>query len=255
MGENQQFKVDSIKLMDKIIERFDLLTSAEKRVCNFIVENRDKVICMHINDLAEKTFTSKTVVINMAKRLGFAGYADIKYYLKSLVNNESEHKSELDILSIVKMSEDLLNQKLLKLSAKYIRYATTVYVAARGTSKTCALYLNRLLVIAGVKCVLIDDYNLLTTAAHKVDKKELFILISLSGETAKMIETAKIIQSRQAKIISMTSFTNNSLSKLADINLYAASDSVDTLKDDDKTRIGVFIVIEQLVKTLKNLPM
>ncbi|WP_398440565.1 MurR/RpiR family transcriptional regulator, partial [Solobacterium moorei] len=75
MGENQQFKVDSIKLMDKIIERFDLLTSAEKRVCNFIVENRDKVICMHINDLAEKTFTSKTVVINMAKRLGFAGYA------------------------------------------------------------------------------------------------------------------------------------------------------------------------------------
>ena len=102
---------------------------------------------------------------------------------------------------------------------------------------------------------MIDDYNLLTIAAHKVDKKELFILISLSGETAKILETAKIIQSRQAKIISITSFTNNSLSKLADINLFAASDSVDTLKNDDKTRIGVFIVIEQLLNCMKNLPM
>lgn len=241
--------------MDKIIEHFDLLTTAEKRVCNFIVENRDKVICMHINELAEKTFTSKTVVINMAKRLGFSGYADVKYYLRSLVDSDKKQSSELDILSIVKMSEGLLNLKLLHLAAKYIKNATTVYVAARGTSKTCALYLNRLLVIAGVKCVLIDDYNLLTIAAHKVDKKELFILISLSGETAKILETAKIIQSRQAKIISITSFTNNSLSKLADINLFAASDSVDTLKNDDKTRIGIFIVIEQLLNCMKNLPM
>ena len=106
--------------MDKIIEHFDLLTTAEKRVCNYIVENRDEVICMHINELAKKTFTSKTVVINMAKLLGFSGYSDIKYYLRNLVDGEKKQSSELDILSIVKLSEGLLNLKLLHLAAKYI---------------------------------------------------------------------------------------------------------------------------------------
>lgn len=239
--------------MDKIIAKYDLLTEAEKRVCNYIFENIDEIKDININELAKKMFTSKTVVINMSKKLGFAGFVELKYYLKNNDNSKKSNKNKSDIFKIIEMNKNLINTETIKSASKKIINANTVYIAARGTSKTCALHLSRLLLIIGIKCILIDDYNLLTLAAKKVDKRELFVLISLSGETAKILETAKIVKSRQAKIISITSFTHNSLAKLSDINLYVASDSFDTSDNDDNSRIGIFILIEILFDSIKNL--
>lgn len=238
--------------MEKIIQNFDLLTTAEKRVCNYIVNNYKKVINMNINDLAKDTFTSKTVVINMAKKLNFEGFSHLKYHLKSIDKSNKEKKKELDVFHLVDMSKKLVNKDMLHKAVNMILKCKTVYVSGRGTSKTCAMYLNRLLLILGIKCILIDDYNLLSVAANNVEPRELFVLISLSGETNKIIECAKIVKSRQAKLISITSFSHNTLSKLSDISLFVACDSADTLKDDDKSRIGVFITIELLINELKN---
>ncbi len=238
--------------MKNIIERYDLLTEAEKRVCSYVIENVNEVKEMNINELARLTFTSKTVVINMAKKIGFDGYSELKYYLKT-VNNSKKEKNTNDIFTAIEMTKKLISQDTVDAVAKTILKATTVYIAARGTSKTCAAYLSRLLLIVGVKCILIDDYNLLTLAALKVERREVFILISLSGETPKIIETAKIVKSKQARVISITSFSQNTLSKLSDAGLYGVSETIDTKDDDDNSRIGFFIIIEILVNTVKRM--
>lgn len=242
--------------MRRLTEGFDRLTESEKRVCNYIVQNYKEVADMNINDLAEKAYASKTVVINMAQKLDFSGYTELRYYLKSRINDKeveitTPYSSRDTVLKLSKLTGNIMNFEDMDKVAKDIIKARTVYVSARGTSKSCATHLSHLLLTMGVKCVLITDYNLLSITASKIDKNEMFVLFSLSGETRKIIEAAEIVKARGAEVVAITSFSHNTLSRLADMNLYAAAESTDTLDDDDISRIGFFIVAEILANQVK----
>ena len=242
--------------MKRLTEGFERLTESEKRVCNYIVQNYKEVADMSINDLAERAFASKTVVINMAQKLDFSGYTELRYYLKSKISSKEEevmspYASRDSVLKLSKLTGNIMNFEDMDQVAKDILKSRTVYVSARGTSKSCATHLSHLLLTMGVKCVLINDYNLLSITASKIERNELFILFSLSGETRKIIEAAEIVKARGAKVVGITSFSHNNLSRLADINLYAATESTDTITDDDISRIGFFIVAEVLANQVK----
>lgn len=232
-----------------------MLTDAEKRVCSYIVEHLQEVIDLTINDLAEKSHTSKTVVVNTAQKLQFAGYADLKFYLRDTIEKIDEaietRETKNQILELSTMTGEIVNDARIQEVANRIHSAKTVYIAARGTSKAVASHLNHLLLTMGIKCLLIDDYNLLTLIADKISRDEMLILISLSGETKKIIETAKITKARGAFLVSLTSFRQSTLTDLADLNLYAVADSIDTLENDDISRIGFFMVAEILAYEVK----
>lgn len=241
--------------MKRLTDNFELLTDAEKRVCSYIVEHPKEVIDLTINDLAEKSHASKTVVVNMAQKLQFDGYADLKYYLRDTINKMDEaieaRETKNQILELSTMTGEIINVDRIQEVARRIHSAKTVYIAARGTSKAVASHLNHLLLTMGVKCLLIEDYNLLTLIADKITRDEMLILISLSGETRKIVETAKISKAREAFLVSLTSFSQSTLTDLADLNLYAIANSMDTLENDDISRIGFFMVAEILAHEVK----
>ena len=241
--------------MKRLTENFELLTDAEKRICNYIVDNPEEIISLNLNQLSEKVFSSKTVVITMSQKLGFQGFSELKFYIKDTLRNIAPTVNTTDtknqILELASMTNDIINLEKIDIVANEIIHADTVYLAARGTSKTCSSHLNHLLLTNGVKCLLIEDYNLLFIIAKKIKPNEVLILISLSGNTKKIIEAAKIAKSRGAMIVSLTSFSDNMLSKLANINLFAATYSNDTAEDDDLSRISFLIVTEILAHQVK----
>lgn len=243
--------------MKKLTENFERLTESEKRVCNYIVQNYEAVADMSINKLAQNSLTSKTVVINTAQKLDFSGFTELRYYLKNLLVEEerqevlSPAQSRDAVLKLAQMTGDIIDFDLIDKAAKIITKARTIYVAGRGTSKSCSGHLAHLFQIIGIKCVLISDYNLLTIMAERLDEDEVFILFSLSGETRKIIQTAEIVKSRNASLIAMTSFSHNTLSRLADVNLYAATENNDTAEDDHISRIGFFVLAEILANQVK----
>ena len=69
--------------MEKLIKFYDDLTNSEKEIFDYIFNHQDEVKNMKIMDLAKKILVSKTLIINMTQKLGFSGYTDFKYYLKS----------------------------------------------------------------------------------------------------------------------------------------------------------------------------
>ena len=240
--------------MNRIIEKFDTLTESERRVCNYIVQNMHEVETININELADKSLTSKTVVITMSQKLGFSGFSDLKYYIKTYNASQHEHITTEafndSVIALTKMTGNLVNYSNLQKSAEVILNAKTVYIAARGTSKSVAQHLNHLLLTIGLKCIILDDYNLLSIITPTIDPREVIILISLSGETRKIVEAAKIVKSRNVSIISITSFTHNVLARMSDINLYTASDSVATATNDGISRVGMFMIVEMLANEI-----
>ncbi|MGM9972809.1 MAG: MurR/RpiR family transcriptional regulator [Clostridiaceae bacterium] len=241
--------------MEKLINKISKLTPSEEKVFEFIYNNRAKVTNMKITDLARDSYSSKTVIINMCQKLGFEGFSDFKYYLKT------QNKSEVEALgpkdSIATLEENiektfrLVDDKSYDRIAREIVNSGMVYIFARGTSKAAAYHLNHLLLTIGVKCIFVKDYNLLTLVSNTLKSNEIIVLISLSGMTEKILEAANIAKVKGAKRIAITSFENNELSRISDYALYCSSEDTKTKYNDSSSRIGMFIIIELLVADIK----
>ncbi|MDB1923448.1 MurR/RpiR family transcriptional regulator [Clostridium tertium] len=241
--------------MENLAKLFNKLTNSEQKVFTYIYTNQQKVIKMKINDLAKETFTSKTVIINLSQKLGFEGFSDLKYYLKSNNSADDDIKVLEDLQYGLKQNIEktfvVIEADLYKKISREVIEAKTVYVFARGTSKAAGYYLNHLLLTLGVKCIFVKDYNLLTLVGNTLESDELVILISLSGNTEKILEVANIAKVKGSRTIAITSFGNNELSKISDYTLHCVSNDTETKFNDSISRIGMFIVIEMLVNSIK----
>lgn len=243
--------------MDFYIENYDMLTSSERDLLHFILDNECYVMNTTAQKLANKCGISKTVVINMCQKLGFEGFNELKYYLKSnqqkkLSYATDNYKARSNLLTIVEKTLELNNEEILKAIAKRISKAKCVYVIARGTSKPTAMYLTHLLLMMNIKCINIPDMNLMDLIARKIDHDEVIIALSLSGETAAIVNTARIVKAHGNTLITITAFNNSTLSALSDYSLYFCASSTDTKINDDISRIGMFTIADYLVSYVKD---
>ncbi|WP_162612879.1 MurR/RpiR family transcriptional regulator [Lachnoclostridium sp. An14] len=243
--------------MEYLAEIYETLTESEKRVFSYIYQNQARSAKMNIQDVAKAAAVSKTVVINMCQKLGFEGFSDFKYYLKSQKSVLPEELPlELDhlqnmILDQVKRTLALINADVFQEASRSITGSKTVYIVGRGTSKAVASYLERMFLMLGIKCINLTDFNLIGAVVENIDINETLIVISLSGETQKALEVARIAKARNAAVISITGFTTNTLSRISDLHLYCAADQVDTKSCDLHSRIGLFVVADILMNFVR----
>lgn len=247
--------------MNRFSENYDLLSESEKRVCKYIFDHAKNVNDLNVYSIAEEAFTSKTVVINTAKKLGFEGFTDLKYYIRQAMSSQGQGDAKCpfkadfneEIIENVKMTCNFVGKNELSAAADLITNSKTVFIAARGTSKAVAKHLNHMLITIGIKSVLIDDYNLLSLIASRIDKREVIVLLSLSGETRKIVEAARAVKMRESKIIAITSFSHNTLSKLADCSIFCISSNTNTINNDAVSRIAMFVAVEMICNKVKSL--
>ncbi|WP_062353822.1 MurR/RpiR family transcriptional regulator [Bacillus kwashiorkori] len=244
--------------MKNLLENYDEMTASEKKVLSYIMENTKIIPYLKINELADVTFVSKTVIINLAQKLGFSGFKELKYYMSSLVKEDIKTKENEDfsfremLKETVDKTFTLINENDLKISAEEILAAKNVFIMARGTSKAVGYYLEHLLLSIGVQCIFIKDYNLSELFTNFVTENDLVIFISLSGNTAKIVETAQKVKIKNANMISITSFQSNALTNYVTNNLYCYSNTSDTKRNDSISRIGFFLIIDLLIHEIMN---
>ena len=243
--------------MKYLAEIYESLTESEKRVFSYIYSNQAQTARMNIQAVANAAAVSKTVVINTCQKLGFEGFSDLKYHLKNQTSSENNHSpvspSQLQsqIIDQVKRTISLANMDIFQKAARCIVEAKTTYIVGRGTSKAVASYLEHMFLILGIKCINLQDYNLISTVVEHIDVNEALIVVSLSGETSKALEVARIAKARNAAVISVTGFSMNTLSRIADIQLYCAADHVNTKSSDTNSRIGLFVVSDLLMNFVR----
>lgn len=245
--------------MFDILKNYEELTVSEKRVLSYIMENQDQIPHIKINDLAEATFVSKTVIINLAQKLDFSGFREMKYYISQKIIEKMSAQETSTVLyrEILKQSMDktfsLVTEEQLQKTAAKIKAAKNVFIMARGTSKAVGYYLEHLLLTIGIQCIFIKDYNLSEVFTDFVAEEDIVIFISLSGDTKKIINTAKKIHLKKAEIISISSFKTNELTRYTTNNLFCYTDKTNTSKNDTISRTGFFLTIDLLVDKLANL--
>lgn len=245
--------------LSRLVKNYDELTDLEKKVVENIMADPGQVIRLTANELAEKMFVSKTTIINLSKKLGFEGFTDLRYYIKEYLakrtsekQNVTYHDISVNLYNEITKTLSLQNEENMGKIAELLLNARTVYVIARGASKPIADLLSSRLSILKVKSIFINDYNLIDIISERIVPGEVLILISLSGETEKIINAAKIARAKNVDVVGITSFSNNALQRIANYRMFCFSNKAETKNNDLISRIGIHIIAQLLIEYINS---
>ncbi|SES97013.1 transcriptional regulator, RpiR family [Natronincola peptidivorans] len=226
----------------KIREVYQELTPTEQKIANYVIEHGDQVSVLSAAELGELVKTSPPSIVRFARKLGYAGFQEMKLGLvKDAALQHKQQDKIYEAVSIHDSTKEII-YKIGKENMKAIEETMSVVdeteMAKAIDAMTKANHINiygvaasglvgldlqyKLMRINKKSSMYMDSHTQLASAIH-MGKGDVAVGISHSGrtlETYKAIETAK---KRGATIISITKYGKNPISDLADINLFTAS--------------------------------
>ncbi|MEG0274069.1 MAG: SIS domain-containing protein, partial [Longicatena sp.] len=108
--------------------------------------------------------------------------------------------------------------------------------------KSIAQEFKRIFLTVG-KCVIdLFDYGEIALMKDGFQKDDVFIIISLSGETKEGIEVMKDMSSH-IHTLSITRLQNNTISSMCEMNVYAATQRLDNKQYVSYEMVGVFYAL------------
>lgn len=243
-------------MKNNIFKNYEKLNETDKKIMQFLIKESKNLKNYTAQEIGNKLFVSKTTVINLAKKMGFKGFTELKYSLGENVQEEEiVDKKGKEIFSDISYEINrtimIQNEMDLENAAAKIRKAKMVYVTARGASIPFAEYLSTRLTICKIKSIFVKDPNLLEIIVDDMEKDEMMIILSQSGETEGLIAASSKANIRNLDLISITSFGKNRLQKICNSNLYFYANESDTKNKDLISRVGMNIVIQLLIEFIK----
>jgi DNA-binding MurR/RpiR family transcriptional regulator len=143
-------------------------------------------------------------------------------------------------LSVLDISE-------MEKAVKIIAAAERVDFYGIGTSGLVAMDAHtKFIRIGKISMSSADPHQQILTAAL-LKRKDVAILISYTGDTKDILELAEVIKHSAATLISLTRYSKNELTQMADIRLYCSSSEELSVRIGNMTsRIGSMTVIDAL---------
>lgn len=225
-----------------------LLNQNENEILAYCMKHSELVLHMKIADLAEVLFSSPASLVRFCKKLGFHGFSEFKAALKMEVNANKEltesHSS--DFFKDIEKSIQLVNEEIVEQLIDQIHAKNRLEFYAVGSSRMVANELTKKFQSIGKLAFCYDDSSLMNISAKVLCEKDMVIAFSTSGETDLLIKACTQAKARKASIVSITDLSNNTLSRLADLSLYACSTSFVKADICIRSRVQLLILAEYI---------
>lgn len=223
----------------KILSSEKILTKAERKVADFILQSPQEVMYMSITDLAERCGVGDTTVFRFCKTLKISGYQDFKMMLaQSLSNNKTSSAITLsDEINITDSTDEvcrkLLSTDIAALNQTFeminiddihtaidmISAAKLIYFFGAGSSSVTALEACYKFARILPNVVSTQDIHMQAMSSSLLTEQDLVIAFSYSGSTKDIIDILKRAKQNHAKTICITRFSESPLTAYADIIL------------------------------------
>jgi RpiR family carbohydrate utilization transcriptional regulator len=264
MGEkkrNDKNVLDEIEYLARIRNHYNLLSESERKIADYIINQRETILQLTAAELAEKIGSSAATIVRFCRTLGFKGYTDLKFYIErellSLVGAE-EKIDKNDSVKVLKQKVFKFNQKIiddtimtlddenLEKAIIAIANARKVDIYGEGGSGSIALTALNLLLHIGIPCNAHTDANLQILSALQLRKGDVALGISHSGRTINAIDALKIAQQNGATTICITGYAKSAITQYSDIVLYSSSKTSRFLSDLPAARISELCVLSAI---------
>ena len=250
------------KVLDKILCVYKNLYEAEKKIADYVINNKEKVIEMTVSELATQSNVSEATIVRFCKKCDFKGFHDLKINIaKEMVNsNNDKISNELDFNNISQSLQNILANKIEELKqtismiheedikkildaikkARVVQFAAvgnTIPVAMDGTYK-----FNQL----GIASVTNTIWETQLAFAYTLTNKDVVIVISNSGSSKKLVTLLEIANERQATTISITNHENSPVANESKYHINTATREKLFLDEFSFSRVSAMVIIEAL---------
>lgn len=221
----------------KIKQSSSSFTATEKRIAEYILNNREQALEFTAQKLAVETDTSAAALIRFAQKLGYMGITAMKL---DLAKDEDESDELFNVLIEENDSIELMVKKVQKISERNIqqtykllnitnlnnaidkvKQAKNIYLIGIGGSGIVCMDFMQKLTRINRNVIYHEDFDVLLARLAHIDKEDILIAISYSGETQMVNLAVDYAKEKYVSVIAITQYNvKSTLSKNADIKLY-----------------------------------
>ena len=241
----------------------NLLTSTQKKLAEYIIDNYKEAIDFTVTELSEKSGVSEATVIRFCKDLGYKGYQDFKINLAKEVispykqiNLDLEETDEpMDIvnkifnsnISVLNETLNILDIDAMEKAAEKIVNAKRLEIAGSGGSAFIALDVQHKFLKIGIKCYANPDAHSQAMSASLLGEGDVIMGISHSGSSTNVINCLELAKSGGATTIALTTQGKSPILKFSDIALFSATKETAFKSESLSARIAQLTVIDSLM--------
>ena len=238
---------------DELVNRHrENLNDTDMAILKYILQNRTGVKHISIHTLAKNCAVSSTAIVRFSQKLGFDGFGELKAFLK--MENSSAEISSGDLLKNLQDFYSQTAEKIFKWNFddanQLIHQSNRVFAFASGYVQSNVVQeLKRLFFYDNVLIYEIKGREEFRSILHTLTEDDLFIFVSLSGETPLVLDFAKQLRLREIPFISITKLHDNTLAGLSTVNLYISPVEFDIRGEEItpvsfKSMLPYFMLIE-----------
>ena len=239
-----------MRLEELINEHKQVLNQTDMIVWKYILNNRSQMRHISIHDLAKRCCVSSTTIVRFAQKLGLDGFSDLKSLLKQ--EEITKEVNSQDILASLEKFYSKTWSNLMKRNydnaSRLIHEANRVFAFASGYVQSNVVQeLKRLFFYDNVFIYDIGGRDEFYSALKTANKDDLFIFVSLSGESHSVNEFSSQLQLKGIPLISITRLHDNTLASRSTENLYVFSEQFQVNDESQlpfKTMLSYFLLLE-----------
>lgn len=220
-------------ILEVIHASYYQLTSSERKIADYVLQQYSRVQFMSISELAEASEASEATVSRFVKNIGIRGFNQFKIelagYIASIAPNKDDEKSDLNDLGgrihesgrlvheAVSQTIDMTDMQQISYAVDILESANHVLCIGSGGSMIIATECAHLFSLVTHRFVAISDSHRQLTSAATMGTNDAIILFSYSGATTNSIDILQFAKERGIKTILITRFQKSPAAKLADI--------------------------------------
>ncbi len=257
--------------ISKIRQMQHEMTTKEKKISKFILQNLDNIVYMNTYQIAEKCNVSQASVVRFAKKLGYSGFPDFKISFGremgrldveekiNFIYEDIKEKDELDDVikkivyansNIIQDTYSMIKTETIREAIDILKTARKIYILGAGYSGIVAKDFHYKLGELGMNSMCESDYHILLASISTLDKSDVVFVISQGGKTLDIYNLVKAAKKRGAKIISVTQISPNPISDLADIKINTVVEKNNFRSTALSSRIAQLTIIDIIYVSL-----
>ena len=215
---------------------------------------------------AAETGVSEALIVKIAKKLGFAGFRQLREAL-----GEHNRLAQTDLheelcvaegtcarlQKVLRASVRALEQGLARVSPEALERAADCLHAARqrdfygeGGSGQVARDAAHQFLRIGVRASVFDDGQLMLMSAALLRRGDVVMAFSHSGQTAAVVEAARQARQNGAHLIALTNRSDSPLGRESDVALCANLDSLPWAGENAAARLVQLSVLDALLSAV-----
>jgi RpiR family transcriptional regulator, repressor of rpiB and als operon len=243
------------------------MTPSETRITEILLRSAAED-SMPMKRLADEAGVSEAMVVKTAKRLGFAGYRELRAALLEYKRQPNvdlhqevtpDDTAETIVQKVFRTSIQALEETLAILNMDAFLHAVELIHGAHqrdfyglGGSAQIARDVSHKFLRIGVRTSVFDDTHMMAMSASLLRAGDVVIAFSHSGSTLGVLDAVQIARNNRASIIAVTNYESSPLAELSDVVLCSTAQGSYLTSENAAARIAqlnimdaVFIAVAQ----------